>query len=184
MEKLLELQLSRSTDVILSDPDEQSFVRHPGRVLSALLRRDRLSRVGSNTFRYLSRPVRLGPWCLEPDLSLYSCWDGTSLHIRLLDCSFHGLPVLNTHDDVSLELDASIVPMEMLLRAEVNMLLRIGERSVARILPRPLLQTLAMRAMAASLARLEKRCQTRLRLGAHAWRQRRSGPSCRTEESC
>ncbi|EDY39109.1 conserved hypothetical protein [Cyanobium sp. PCC 7001] len=96
------------------------------------------------------------------------------MSIRLEDCQLHGFPTGATQPPIRFEMDAVIRPTESQLMAEATTRLVIPSGSAARLLPRSLLRLLGQQALLACLARLEKRCQTRLPLVAQAWMQRGS----------
>jgi hypothetical protein len=168
----LELSEGLATVINLKGPGVRPFFSHPGRVLAALLNRNRLRRVGPSRFRYCSRPVAVGPWELRPELEFLADWNGTEMSIRLEHCRLHGFPGSLSQPPVRFEMEAVIRPMESELQAEATTRLSIPEGSAVRLLPRPLLQLLGRQALLACLARLESRCQARLPLVAKAWIQR------------
>jgi hypothetical protein len=168
----LELREGLATVVDLQHSGASRFASRPGRVLAALLSRERLKKVGPNRFRYRSRPVAVGPWKLQPELQFCAEWDGTAVLIRLEDCQLHGFPTGANQPPIRFEMDASIRPTESQLMAEAITRLAIPPTSAARLLPHSLLRFLGQQALQACLARLERRCQTRLPLVAQAWMQR------------
>lgn len=168
----VELSESLATEVNLAHPGARRFACHPGRVMAALLSRDRLQKLAANEFRYRSRPVPVGPWQLQPELLFRAEWDGTAVLIQMVHCQLHGLPAGTSNSPLRLELEAAIRPEGSVLFAEATARLSIPSGAVAGLLPRPLLSLMGRQALLACLARLETRCQTRLRWVALAWLQR------------
>jgi hypothetical protein len=165
----LQLSESLTTEVALGRAGACRFASHPGRVLATILSRDRLQRLGPNRFHYHSRPVQVGPWQLKPELEFWAEWNGTDLRIRLLDSRLHGMPLEMELQPVTLDLEATIRPDSSGMVATATTSLSIRQVSVAGLLPLPLLTLVGRQALRACLARLESRCQSRLRLGALAW---------------
>ncbi|WP_087068791.1 DUF1997 domain-containing protein [Cyanobium sp. NIES-981] len=150
----------------------QRYVSHPGRVLSALLSRSRLQRLPSGVFRYSSRPVAIARWLVQPEFFFSAEWQGDALTIHLDSCHLPGLPPALAQQSIQFGLRASIRPVQLQLMACATASLEICAANRMLWLPRPLLTALARQVLLVCLARLEARCQSRLRLGALGWLER------------
>lgn len=147
----------------------RSYLGHPGRVLAALLSRQRLRRVSPGRFHYRSRAIVVGPWQLQPQFWFHATWSGDSLQIQLVDCQLQGLPASGGRQGVSLQLEACLRAENSMLLASATAALELQPGPLTVWLPRPLFVLLGRQALVACLSRLESRCQRRLRLGALAW---------------
>ncbi|QNI69781.1 DUF1997 domain-containing protein [Cyanobium sp. NS01] len=156
----------------VSDALLRAYLRHPGRVLAALLSRQRLKRLAAGRFHYSSRAIVAGPWQLQPQFWFNASWSGDSVQIQLVDCQLQGLPDSGPGQGVRLELEACLRAENAMLVASATAALELQPGPLTGWLPRPLFALLGRQALLACLSRLESRCQRRLPLNALAWMDR------------
>lgn len=150
----------------------RAYLSQPGRVLAALLSRQRLQRLSPGRFHYCSRPIAAGPWRLQPQFWFHASWSGDTVQIQLVDCHLHGLPASGPREALRLDLEACLQAKGPLLLASATASLELRPGPLTAWLPRPLFLLLGRQALLACLARLESRCQGRLPLSALAWMER------------
>ena len=155
-----------------SDALLRAYLSHPGRVLAALLSRQRLKRLSAGRFHYSSKAIVAGPWQLQPQFWFNASWSGDSVQIQLVDCQLQGLPDSGPGQGVRLELEACLRAENAMLVASATAALELQQGPLTGWLPRPLFALLGRQALLACLSRLESRCQRRLPWSALAWMDR------------
>ena len=172
---LLKVQRSHRIDLACPGVSEYllaEFLSVPARPLKALLNRRKVSQSEPNRFLYQSRPYALLNFQLQPEVVFIAAWHPAEkeLVIEFERCSIDGLGRLQSL--VDFQCQAWIRPMQQQIQAEAECSLELPI-SAAKVLPKPLIRSMAERALGLVTERLEKRCRNGLVRGLKRWETRR-----------
>ena len=151
-------------EVSIRSADRRTLVdllSDPQATMEALLDRKKLTSLPGHRFRYQSSPYRILSFNLQPEVVFVAVWTGQTLQIEFERCEIHGLG--GVQKAVSFECRATLTPLESLIRASASAELALASRQAWLILPDAMILSIGRKSLQLVFARLERRCQKRLR---------------------
>ena len=133
----------------------------PQLTMEALLDRKKLTSLSGHRFRYQSSPYRILTFNLQPEVVFVAVWNGQELQIDFERCEIHGLAAIQKA--VVFECRATLTPFDALIRASASATLALASRQSFLVFPDAVLLSIGRKSLDLVFARLEQRCQKRLR---------------------
>ena len=133
----------------------------PKATMEALLDRKKLKSLDGDRFQYQSSPYKILSFNVQPEVVFMAVWTGQGLKIDFERCEIHGLGGLEKA--VTFECTAMLTPLDSLIQARASASLALKSRQTLSILPDSILLRLGRQSLKLVFARLEQRCQKRLR---------------------
>ena len=151
-------------EVSIRSADRRTLVdllSDPQATMEALLDRKKLTSLPGHRFRYQSSPYRILNFSLQPEVVFAAVWNGQQLEIDFEHCEIHGLGAIQKA--LVFGCKATLTPFDALIRASASAELVLASRQSFLILPDSLLLSVGRKSLDLVFARLERRCQKRLR---------------------
>jgi len=133
----------------------------PKATMEALLDRKKLKPLDGDRFQYQSSPYKILSFNIQPEVVFAAVWTGQDLKIDFERCEIHGLGGLEKA--VTFECSAMLTPLDSLIQAHASASLALKSPQALSILPDSILLRLGRQSLRLVFARLEQRCQKRLR---------------------
>ena len=155
---------SHVCEVSFRSAERQTLVEllsDPQITMEALLDRKKLTSLPGHRFRYQSSPYRILNFNLQPEVIFVAVWNGQQLEIDFEHCDIHGLGAIQK--TVVFGCKATLTPFDSLIRASASAELALASRQPFLVLPDSVLLSIGRKSLDLVFARLEHRCQKRLR---------------------
>ena len=133
----------------------------PQITMEALLDSKKLTSLPDHRFRYQSSPYRILSFNLQPEVVFVAVWNGQELQIDFERCEIHGLG--GVQKSVVFECRATLTPHDACIRASASAELALASRQSFLFVPDSVLLSIGRKSLDLVFARLEQRCQKRLR---------------------
>ena len=155
---------SHVCNVLIRSGHRQQFIdllSDPKATMEALLDRKKLKSLDGDRFQYRSSPYKILTFNIQPKVVFMAVWTGQELKIDFERCEIHGLGGLEKA--VTFECSAMLTPLDSSIQARATAALALKSRHALTILPDAVLLSIGRKSLKLVFARLEKRCQKRLR---------------------